>query len=206
MAADDRRVPAGRATEAGRRRSSTPPRGRATSTACRSSSRAMCASAPRAVGDCRVRAALPLPLPRVHRHARDDEHWGPSRYTCRSATPGTCVLGEIPGAVMTGDGTLLNRETCNWAPWEPKVGNNDDALEMIRDGHGPAPRAGRDFLVYGRMQRPAEVEGSRRSSSGSTRGRHARARRRPRGVAGAGRPPRRGAGQLDDRSAGSVRA
>lgn len=70
------------------------------------------------------------------------------------------VLGEIPGAVMTGDGTLLNRETFNWAEWEPKVGSNDDALEMIRTVTALRRGAGRDFLVYGRMQRPARVEGT----------------------------------------------
>jgi hypothetical protein len=69
------------------------------------------------------------------------------------------VLGEITGAVLTGDGTLLNRETFNWADWEPKVGSDDDSLEVIRTvtalRRGPA----RDFLVYGRMQRPAHIEG-----------------------------------------------
>ncbi|MBM3500816.1 MAG: hypothetical protein FJX74_19320 [Armatimonadetes bacterium] len=69
------------------------------------------------------------------------------------------VLGEIPGAVLTGDGELLNRETFNWAEWEPKVGSNEDALEMIRTVTALRRGAGRDFLVYGRMQRPAELEG-----------------------------------------------
>jgi len=68
------------------------------------------------------------------------------------------VWGEIPGAVMTGDGTLLNRETFNWAEWEPKVGSNDDALEMIRTVTALRRGPGRDFLVYGRMQRPARVD------------------------------------------------
>ena len=68
------------------------------------------------------------------------------------------VLGEIPGAVMTGDGELLNRETFNWAPWEPKVGSNEDALEMIRTVTALRRGVGRGFLVYGRMQRPADVE------------------------------------------------
>ena len=71
------------------------------------------------------------------------------------------VWGEIPGAVMTGDGTLLNRETFNWAEWEPKVGSNDDALEMIRTVTAMRRGPGRDFLVYGRMQRPAHVESDR---------------------------------------------
>ena len=80
-----------------------------------------------------------------------------------------CVWGEIVGAVMTGDGTLLNRETWNWADWEPKVGSNDNALEMMRVATALRRGAGRDFLVYGRMQRPAEVV-VRGRASGSTRG------------------------------------
>ncbi len=69
------------------------------------------------------------------------------------------ALGEIPGAVLTGDGTLLNRETFNWANWEPKVGSNEDSLEMIRTVTAMRRGAGRDFLVYGRMMRPAQVDG-----------------------------------------------
>jgi hypothetical protein len=68
------------------------------------------------------------------------------------------VVGEIPGAVMKGDGTLLNMDTMNWAPWDVEVGDNDDALYVLRSGialrRGPA----KDFLVYGRMLSPAEVE------------------------------------------------
>jgi hypothetical protein len=58
---------------------------------------------------------------------------------------------------MIGDGTLLNRETFNWAEWEPRVGHNAEALEMIRTVTAMRRGPGRDFLVYGRMQRPAEV-------------------------------------------------
>ena len=70
-----------------------------------------------------------------------------------------CVLGGIPGGVLTGDGTLLGRDTNNWAPWEPKVGNDDDALEMIRTVTALRRGPGRDFLVFGRMLAPAQVEG-----------------------------------------------
>jgi len=63
--------------------------------------------------------------------------------------------------VMVGDGTLLNKDTGNWAPWEPKVGSNDDALEMIRTVTALRRGPGKDFLVYGRMLRPAQVDGVR---------------------------------------------
>jgi len=87
--------------------------------------------------------------------------WGAEPYHLPIRTAWNGVLGEIPGAVMTGDGTLLNRDTPNWALWEPKVGSNDDALEMIRVVTAMRRGAGRPFLVYGRMQRPARVEGVR---------------------------------------------
>jgi hypothetical protein len=69
------------------------------------------------------------------------------------------VLGEIPGAVLIGDGTLLNRDTFNWADWEPKVGDNAAALAMLGAVTWARQGEGRPSLVYGRMQRPASVQG-----------------------------------------------
>ena len=70
-----------------------------------------------------------------------------------------CVLGGIPGGVLTGDGTFLDKDTNNWAAWQPKVENSEHAFTMIRAvaalRRGPA----KDFLVYGRMLRPATVHG-----------------------------------------------
>jgi hypothetical protein len=83
---------------------------------------------------------------------------GPEPYALPSRNAWNGVWGQIPGAVLTGDGTLLNRETWNWAEWQPKVGSNDDALEMIRTVTALRRGAGRKFLVYSRMQRPAAVE------------------------------------------------
>jgi hypothetical protein len=61
--------------------------------------------------------------------------------------------------VMTGDGTLLDKDTNNWAPWEPRVENAANALEMIRRVTALRRGPGKDYLVYGRMLRPAEVSG-----------------------------------------------
>jgi hypothetical protein len=69
------------------------------------------------------------------------------------------VVGEIPGGVLTGDGLLLNRDTFNWAPWRPTVGNNDDSLEALRTTTALRRGKARDYLVFGRMQHPAEVKG-----------------------------------------------
>jgi hypothetical protein len=84
---------------------------------------------------------------------------GPEPYSLPIRNAWNCVWGEIPGAVMTGDGTLLNRDTINWAPWTPKVGNNDDALAMLRSATAMRRGPGRPFLVYGRMQHPARIAG-----------------------------------------------
>jgi len=82
---------------------------------------------------------------------------GPEPYHLPIRNAFNCVLGILPGAVLTGDGTLLNKDTFNWARWEPAVGNNDHALAVIRTATALRRGPGKDFLVFGRMQRPAEV-------------------------------------------------
>jgi hypothetical protein len=81
----------------------------------------------------------------------------PYHMQIRSANNG--VTGEIPGGVLTGDGTLLDKDTDNWANWEPKVGSDFEALEMIRVVTTLRREAGRPYLLYGRMQPPAAVRG-----------------------------------------------
>ena len=88
--------------------------------------------------------------------------FGPEPYHLEIKNATNFVLGSIPGGVLTGDGTLLDKDTSNWALWEPKVGNSDDALEMMRTTLAMRRGEGKDFLVYGRMERPAEVEGIER--------------------------------------------
>ena len=82
---------------------------------------------------------------------------GPEPYHLPIRNAYNGVLGIIPGAVMTGDGTLLNKDTFNWAIWEPKVGNDDHALEMIRTVTAMRRGPGKPYLVFGRMQHPATV-------------------------------------------------
>lgn len=67
------------------------------------------------------------------------------------------VMGEIADGVLIGDGTLLDKDTGNWADWDPKVGDPDTAFEMIRTVTAMRRGAGRNFLVFGRMQAPADV-------------------------------------------------
>ncbi|MCL4506169.1 MAG: DUF6259 domain-containing protein [Chloroflexi bacterium] len=70
-----------------------------------------------------------------------------------------CVLGGIPGGVLTGDGTLLDKDTNNWAPWQPHVENSAHAFQMIRAVSALRRGPGKDFLVYGRMLRPVQANG-----------------------------------------------
>jgi hypothetical protein len=70
------------------------------------------------------------------------------------------VIGEIPGAVLQGDGQLMNKDSegVNWAPWHPNVGSHDDALQMLRATTALRRGAGKPFLVFGRMLAPAQVD------------------------------------------------
>ena len=44
-------------------------------------------------------------------------------------------------------------------PWSPAVGNNDDSLAMLRCTTALRRGKAKDFLVFGRMQRPSAVAG-----------------------------------------------
>ena len=84
---------------------------------------------------------------------------GPEPYHLPIRNAYNAVIGEIPGAVMKGDGALLNKDTMNWAPWEPQVGSNEDAFEMLRTTTALRRGPAKDFLVYGRMCSPSSVAG-----------------------------------------------
>ncbi len=82
---------------------------------------------------------------------------GPEPYHVPISAAANAVLGGIPGGVLRGDGTLMDKDTNNWAPWSPRVGNDNDGLAMIRAVTALRRGPGKDFLVFGRMLRPAEV-------------------------------------------------
>ena len=88
--------------------------------------------------------------------------FGPEPYHLEIKNTANFIYGGIPGGVLTGDGTLLDKDTSNWALWEPKIGNNEDALSVIRNALIIRRGPGRDFLVFGRMLRPAHVDGIER--------------------------------------------
>ena len=69
------------------------------------------------------------------------------------------VIGELPGGVLTPSGRLLDRDTVNWAPWDAPVEDADAGLAVLRHGLALRRGAGRDHLVFGRMERTARVRG-----------------------------------------------
>jgi len=80
----------------------------------------------------------------------------PEPYHLALRTAANCVLGGIPGGVLAGEGRLLDKDTNNWAPWEPYI-EESDYYGLIRAVSALRRGPGRDFLVFGRMMRPAEV-------------------------------------------------
>jgi hypothetical protein len=85
--------------------------------------------------------------------------FGPEPYHLPIRNAYNLVIGQIPGAVLTGEGKLLNQDTNNWAPWQPQVGSNEDALEVLRTATALRRGRARDFLVFGRMLRPSSANG-----------------------------------------------
>jgi hypothetical protein len=69
------------------------------------------------------------------------------------------VLGGIPGGVLKGNGALMDKDTINWAPWEPSVGDEQSGFAVLRTVTALRRGPGKEFLVFGRMLRPANVIG-----------------------------------------------
>jgi hypothetical protein len=82
----------------------------------------------------------------------------PTPYHLQMRSAYNLVMGEIPGAILTGDGSLLNRGDTDawWSRWDSSMGNNDDAVTMLRRAVGMRRGKGREFLLWGRMLKPAE--------------------------------------------------
>jgi hypothetical protein len=85
----------------------------------------------------------------------------PTPYHMQICSAGNLVMGQIPGAILTGDGKLLNRGETNhwWMPWSPAVGSNEDSLAMLRSAAALRRGKAKEYLVFGRMLRPAEIAG-----------------------------------------------
>jgi hypothetical protein len=85
----------------------------------------------------------------------------PTPYHLELQSAGNLVMGQITGAILTGDGTLLNRGENNhwWAAWTPHVGSSENGLAMLRCTTALRRGKARNYLVYGRMQRPSDIAG-----------------------------------------------
>jgi hypothetical protein len=85
----------------------------------------------------------------------------PTPYHLQIRSAYNLVMGEIPGAILTGDGSLLNRGDTDawWSPWSPAFGNNDDSIAMLRCTVALRRGKGRNYLVFGRMHRPTNATG-----------------------------------------------
>jgi hypothetical protein len=84
---------------------------------------------------------------------------GPEPYHMPIRSAYNLVVGEIPGAVLVGDGRLLNADTWNWAPWEPPIGDDEASVQMLKSAAALRRGPAREHLVFGRMMHPAQVEG-----------------------------------------------
>ena len=84
---------------------------------------------------------------------------GQEPYHLPIRTAANFVWGNIPGGVLTGDGDFVNRDHPQpWGVWEPKLGNNSNTFAIMKSAAAVRRGAGRPYLVYGRMQKPAHLE------------------------------------------------
>jgi len=83
----------------------------------------------------------------------------PTPYHLQIRSAYNLIMGEIPGALLTGDGSLLNRGDTDawWSPWSSSVGSEEDSVAMLRSAIALRRGAARDYLVFGRMQRPSKA-------------------------------------------------
>ena len=81
----------------------------------------------------------------------------PEPYHLSIKNAANCVLGCIPGGVLTGDGGLLDKDTDNWAEWAPRIEDPAGYFEMIGNVNALRRGEGRGFLVFGRMAHPSDI-------------------------------------------------
>ena len=83
----------------------------------------------------------------------------PTPYHLQIRSAYNLIMGEIPGALLTGDGSLLNRGDTDawWSLWSSSVGSDEDSIAMLRNALALRRGKGRDYLVFGRMQRPSNA-------------------------------------------------
>lgn len=84
---------------------------------------------------------------------------GQEPYHLPIRTAANLVWGAIPGGVLTDKGDFVNRDhPMPWAAWEPPLGNAQHAKTMIKNATALRRGIGKPYLVYGKMQPPANIQ------------------------------------------------
>lgn len=83
---------------------------------------------------------------------------GQEPYHLALRTAANLVWGAIPGGVLTDKGEFVNRDhPMPWSEWEPALGDNGHTMTMMKHATALRRGIGKPYLVYGKMQPPAEI-------------------------------------------------
>jgi hypothetical protein len=83
----------------------------------------------------------------------------PNPYWMEVKTALSFVLGDQPTAIMGPGGRLMAWAGHPWASWDTPAGDQVAIFALLRRSIVLRRGAGRDYLVFGRMLRPAAVQG-----------------------------------------------
>jgi hypothetical protein len=81
-------------------------------------------------------------------------HWMEIK-TVRSLT-----LGDIPSGILGPGGRLMAHEGTPWALWDSPEGDQEAIFALLKAALALRRGAGKPWLVFGRMQKPAKVSGA----------------------------------------------
>jgi hypothetical protein len=86
---------------------------------------------------------------------------GPDPYWMQIKTAYSVVLGDLLTAIMGPGGRLLAWCGRPWARWDTPAGDREGILALLRRATALRRQIGRDYLVFGRLLRPAALENIR---------------------------------------------
>jgi hypothetical protein len=86
---------------------------------------------------------------------------GQDPYHTQIRTAFSFILGQMVGGVVKGSGEFLSGDNRiqPWSLWDEETNSNDEILAILKNTSALRRGAGRPYLVFGRMQRPAPVDG-----------------------------------------------
>jgi hypothetical protein len=70
------------------------------------------------------------------------------------------TLGDIPSGLLGPGGRLMAIEGTPWALWDSPEGDQEAIFALLKGALALRRGAARPWLVFGRMQKPAEVSGA----------------------------------------------